>query len=325
MTGADAMTAFTPDAEARLDEYLRHVHAALAAAPDVDPAEVEADVREHIDAEFAGRGRVVALAELEPVLARLGPPEGWAGGRPPGLRDKVAGGVRIARGWLGRAARRVADALWHGPEDWRLAYLTFGLFAVGLVVLPLFPALLVVSYLLGRAARATARAHGADLGPRRWLVYPPLVVVSLPLLLMVLAVPVAAGIGAGHFVSDGIRVMRAPQRDRPHVRTAFDRQRLAAAEEDAAFAARFIDPIPGPEVAKPAVAGVAVGVAAAAVWYGLLGALAWAFPRAPGAVFAPLLSWVEARHGRRVVVACGMVLAVCLALAYRYLSAVELV
>src|SRR4051812_31196166 len=143
MTGADLMTAFTPDAEARLEEYLRHVRAVLAAAPDVDPAEVEADVREHIDAEFADRRRPVGVAELEPVLARLGPPEEWAGGRPPGLKDRLAGGFRAARGWFRLAVRRVASALWHGPEDWRLAYLTFGLFALGLLVLPLFPALLI--------------------------------------------------------------------------------------------------------------------------------------------------------------------------------------
>jgi hypothetical protein len=324
MTGADIMTAFTPDAEARLEEYLRHVRAVLAAAPDVDPAEVEADVREHIDAEFADRRRPAGVAELEPVLARLGPPEEWAGGRPPGLKDRLAGGVRAARGWFRLAVRRVASALWHGPEDWRLAYLTFGLFALGLVVLPLFPALLIVSYLLSRAAAAAAAAHGADLGPRRWLVYPPLVLVSLALMLGVLAVPVVPAVGAGSFVDDGIRMTKMPDRLREFSRPP-DPRRLAKAEEDAAYAAWVLEPIPGPEVTKPVVAGLVVGVTAAALWYGLLGALVWAFPRVPGAVFAPFLSWVEARHGRRVVAVCGVVLVVCLVLAYRYLAALELV
>ena len=49
MSGAGTMIEFTPEAEARLVEYLRQVRAALSGSPDVSPDEIEADIREHVE------------------------------------------------------------------------------------------------------------------------------------------------------------------------------------------------------------------------------------------------------------------------------------
>ena len=79
MTGA-AMTHFTPEAEARLDEYLGLVRAALARDPEVSPDEIEADVKEQLQAQSKS-GTVtatktdhsyeVAIASDDPTMGKL--------------------------------------------------------------------------------------------------------------------------------------------------------------------------------------------------------------------------------------------------------------
>ena len=332
MPGAEAMTAFTPEADARLAEYLGQVRAALAAAPDVDPGEVEADIREHVETEFAGWHGPVGLPELEAILTRLGPPAAWAGGGParPGWDGVVAGAKglwadarRAAAGvWAalwraaGRATAGVWAALWRGPEDWRLAYLTFGTFVVFLLSLPdlgrrPWPILLLaVAYILARAAVALAAERGVRLGARRWLVYPPLVLVSLPLLIGTLVCPLGVGIVATQVMGEAVVLTKQPAHFQVHAPHG-GHQRL---RDDAEYAERFLDAIPGPPGVRPVTAGVLAGVGAFAVWYSILGGLTWAYPGLPRAVFAPFLSGVTARDGRRrftaalaVLVAWGVV------------------
>ena len=60
MSGAIAMIEFTPEAEARLADYLRQVRAALAGAADVNPDEIEADIREHVENELRRAAAPVA-------------------------------------------------------------------------------------------------------------------------------------------------------------------------------------------------------------------------------------------------------------------------
>src|SRR5205807_351291 len=94
--------------------------------------------------------------------------------------------------------RGLANRVREMPHGWRLAYVAFGLFALGLVAFPLFPAFLIASYIAARADVALARERGEQLGARRWLVYPSMVVMSLVLLLAVTLWPIAIAGPASH-------------------------------------------------------------------------------------------------------------------------------
>ena len=103
------MTSLHPEAQHLLDRYLLQVRTALAGCRSIEPSEVERDILDHVEAEFPGRAGPVSRDELEPILQRLGSPDEWVP-------------AEQAPWW-----RRAAHRLRYGPEDWRLAYLAFGL------------------------------------------------------------------------------------------------------------------------------------------------------------------------------------------------------
>jgi hypothetical protein len=170
------MTTLTPEAQQRLDGYLGQVRAALCGCGTASADEVERDIREHIDRESEGSPEPVPLAALEAILGRLGSPGQWV------PMDELP------------AWRRVAHRLRNGPEDWRLAYLAFGLLLVGVVAGMLSPVpftlFLGASFLAARAALSVARARGEEVGAQRWLLYPALLPVSLALLAVLFLWPV---------------------------------------------------------------------------------------------------------------------------------------
>src|SRR5262249_57358301 len=104
----------------------------------MDAEEVERDVLGHIDAELAGQPQPIGADRLLNVLERLGAPDDWVEEDPQ---------------W-----RRVVARLRSGPEDWRLAYLTFGSLFVGvglfmsIGLLPLPPLLIALGRLLSPGA-----------------------------------------------------------------------------------------------------------------------------------------------------------------------------
>jgi hypothetical protein len=171
------MMDLTPDAKRRFDDYLQRIHSALRGTPAIETGEVEQNVREHVEIALAGAPAPVGAEHLAAVLEQLGPPERWL---PDDERPM----------W-----RRVADRVLHGPEDWRLAYLTFALFAVML----LFPVgailLLIPSFLLARAHVEMVKSRGEELGARRWLVLPPIACLLVIVAAAALVVPV--GVSAG--------------------------------------------------------------------------------------------------------------------------------
>ncbi len=93
-----------------------------------------------------------------------------------------------------------------GPEDWRLAYISFGLFVVGVARLPLFGfftvafavltatptslVLIVASYLVARATISESR-DPKELKAQRWLLYPSLILVHSLLSILLLLWPLA--------------------------------------------------------------------------------------------------------------------------------------
>lgn len=335
MTGAAAMTAFTPPADARLHAYLSQVRHALYGHPDVSPDEVEADVREHIATEFAHLNRPVTLGELETVLERLGPPTQWAPAsqavpkiEPFDWTDFL---VRVRRRALG-----VFATLWRGPEDWRLPYLTFGL---TLLAIPTAGISLIVAYFFGRAAVELAKEKGQPLGARRWLVYPAILAVVFPLLSAILFTP---GLVTGRVAVEAAHSAHRWEKDNWQTVTMVKEQTPPPAKGERPAPAKWSSvptPLPaevragdewilravrtmpgGWELQEFLFAGFAA-VGGLAAWWTVLGLLFWAFPKWPTTFFHPLLDGYEGRHGARLAAWAGAALVVWGGFAYRILEA----
>ena len=69
MNGAVLMPPYTAEAIARLEQYLREVRAALANSPDVNPDEIESDIRDHVATELRNKPHAT-LADLEKIVLR---------------------------------------------------------------------------------------------------------------------------------------------------------------------------------------------------------------------------------------------------------------
>ena len=72
------MIQLDPQAEGRLNEYLWQVRESLRRCTALDAAEVESDVRQHIERELEGAKKPVTLDGLQAVLEQLGSPEQWS-------------------------------------------------------------------------------------------------------------------------------------------------------------------------------------------------------------------------------------------------------
>jgi hypothetical protein len=324
MTLSPAEIGLSPEAAARLDDYLRQVRAALSGAADVNPDEIEADIREHVENELRGGPRPVPLTALEAVLARLGPPSQWGTGDDPNFlhraRHLLRERLRGAKATLAERLRTARTTLWRGPEDWRLAYLSFGIFALGIVTFfALFPVTLLVSYFLSRAGIASAKGQGITLDPaRKWLLYPPVVIVSLALLIAVVAWPVALGVWAGGEVDSAVWRVEYYNASDPkppagsywtrlsewEARRSTREGMASQVEKDR----KLLAAIPVSSDWKPVVAGLFAGAGAAALWWMILGVAAASYPGAARAVFFPLCNRLERRHGLALAVACLVVL-----------------
>jgi len=167
------MIRLTTEAQSRLDRYLRQVRASLQGCRSVDPYEVERDVMDHIDRELAGKVEPVPLSELEMVLERLGSPTQWV------PEEELS--------WWRRTVLRLRV----GPEDWRLAYISFGLLVFGFLLgSTAWLLTLAASFCVSRAAISVASDRGEQLAGQKWLIYPALVLVYLPLAFVVLLWPI---------------------------------------------------------------------------------------------------------------------------------------
>jgi hypothetical protein len=320
MTQSPADVELTPEAAARLDDYLRQVRAALAGSADVNPDEIEGDIREHVGNELHDAPRPVSVPALDEVLARLGPPSQWGAGGDPTLLLRARHLLRDAKVGVAGRLRSAREALWRGPEDRRLAYLSFGVFALGVLsFFVLFPVTLPVSYLLSRAGIAWSREKGVALDAgRKWLLYPPVVLVSLMLLIALVAWPVALGGWVGEEVARARGRVEFVERPNPmppagsnwrKLRDWQDRQAAkermgSQVEEDRALLAA----IPVRAEWKPAAAGLFVGSGALALWLLVLGTAGATYPGAARAAFFPLLNHFERRHGAWTAAVCLVLL-----------------
>lgn len=165
------MIELTPEARMRFEDYLRRMRSVLRGSRSVEPAEVEQNVVEHVELALAGEAMPVGAATLSDVLQRLGPPERWL----PEEERPV---------WS-----RIATRFQVGPEDWRLAYLTFGITVLAFLLTPIGgPLLLIPAFFL---ARAHVELAGDVLGARRWLVLPPIAVCFAVVVFAALFPPIA--------------------------------------------------------------------------------------------------------------------------------------
>lgn len=245
--------ALTDDARTRLSRYLDRVRSALAGSG-VDTDDVLSDVREHVDAALAGVPEPVDAEQVGGVLNRLGPPDRWVP-----REDRPM--------WPG-----IFATLRSGPEDWRLAYVIIFAFAVAF----LFPPLFVVPFLLARAWLALSpesEERSAAVKAQRWLVYPALLIILLPLAGLLLAWPVpVAGAGAQVWI----------QQSNPSFSPAGSEifTRLAP-----------------------------YSTLALGLWWSILGLIAALWPRLPRIVFRPFLDRFARRHAT-ILIVVGLVIAI---------------
>ena len=177
------MITLTPDAESRLDQYLLRVRRSVRGTS-LEPEGIDRDIRAHVEQALEGTSQPVGRPDLDRVLDRLGDPSQW-------VPDEEMPPLR-----------RLAKTLMHGPEDWRLPYLSFGLTLFGVILFPVGgPLLILAAFLLSRAAVDYAETHGINMTARRWLLYPALVFVLAPLALFILIAPVAGA--TAWWVSEG--------------------------------------------------------------------------------------------------------------------------
>lgn len=152
------MMELTPSAQQRFDEYFRRLRRSMRGASPAEAEDVEQSVREHIDVALAGAATPIGSEQLAAVLDRLGSPDRWMGDEERSI------------------IQRVMERLRSGPEDWRLAYMAFGLFLLALILTPVGIGVLIMgaSYLVSRAYVDFMEAKDEVPGGRRWLVYPPI-------------------------------------------------------------------------------------------------------------------------------------------------------
>jgi hypothetical protein len=254
------MIEMTPAAQQRLDNYLQRMRSELRGTRSVVADEVEQSVREHIEIALAEAPGPIGATEVTGVLDRLGPPERW-------LADEFMDRIRTA------------------PNDWRLAYLAFGMFLLSMLLLPAVGAMLIIPAMIAsRAYVELARDRGEPLGARRWLVYPSIAVVLA--------------------IATGLLIIGPPL---PFMAMAFDHRRYAQ-----------IFDVPYSEPGRMRfMAGF--GAVVFGSWWILAAAFCAAFLRSIRFVFAPLLDGLRRQHFA-VLAAIGTVVAAvgAILIYYRY-------
>ncbi len=249
-----AMVALSQEAQSHLERYLQQIRTALHEHPAVDVAEVERDVLGHIAAELSGQPEPIGAARLLHVLDRLGAPEEW-------LPDEQP------------VWQRPFDAVRSGPGDWRLPLLTFATFIAApalfmghMMLWPLPPILFVLSFVLARVTLALLAEHGERIGPRGWLIYPPLIVWYSAIILTVVGGPVMLT--------------------------------TVLASEDVALRGWLLGWFDAPTRAQI----IAVLACLLGTWWIVLGLLLTTFAGSVRTVFWPFVDWFDRRHAMRIAI-----------------------
>ncbi len=180
------MIKLTDNAQKSLDHYLHQARAYLKGAKSVDAAEVEQNITEHIENELASAAEPVSADELETVLQKLGSPQQWV------PEEELP------------CWRKMMLRVQTGPEDWRLAYISFGLFVLGVLLLPTGAILIAAAFIPARAALSLIE-DPTQLKAQKWLLYPSLMTVYLALLGLLLALPLLGLVPLAYALEDTLR------------------------------------------------------------------------------------------------------------------------
>ncbi len=167
------MITLSESAKKSLEDYLRQARAYLRGSKSVDADEVEQNIAEHIENELEGAAEPVSRDVLDVVLKKLGSPQQWV------PMEELP--------WWWKIIFRLRS----GPEDWRLAYISFALTVAGILTLPYAPigiVLILAGFLASRAAVAEA-GDPEKLKAQKWLLYPSLIIVYIFVLLTLLTWP----------------------------------------------------------------------------------------------------------------------------------------
>lgn len=213
------MLEMTHDARRQLDHYLREMRATLRWCRSVDCDEVERDVLEHIEDSLAADDRPIDQSKLASVLRQLGSPVQWI----PGdeftwlLRARVA----AIRCWgvITQEFRRLAG----GPESLKLIYLSplllliASVMTIELAETPAPYAVALFAFCASRAALAMRPPH--DMQAHRWLVYPALLAVYVPIVVVLIAWTVVASFGLVDLYGMGVRRGHHPPLGLPWIPT----------------------------------------------------------------------------------------------------------
>jgi hypothetical protein len=156
-----------------LNEYLNQVKRSLKGVKYIDADEIVQNVNEHIENELGETKEPVNSEKLGAVLEKLGSPLQWV------PEEEIS--------WWRKFIIRIHS----GPEDWRLAYLAFGLFVAGLLFHTSFSnfiILMATSFIVSRASLAAVN-NSDELRGQKWFIYPSLITVYLVILSFILAWP----------------------------------------------------------------------------------------------------------------------------------------
>jgi len=164
------MITLSESAKKSLEDYLRQARSYLRGSKSVDTDDVEQNITEYIENELEGASEPVSRDMLDAVLKKLGSPQQWV------PEEELP--------WWWRIIFRLRS----GPEDWRLAYISFGLLILGFLIIPSFIILIPASFIVSRAALSVADDHKIP-GPQKWLIYPSLIIVYVFVLCVLLSWP----------------------------------------------------------------------------------------------------------------------------------------
>lgn len=166
------MMTLNDDARKHLDNYLNQVRICLKGCSTVDADDVEQGIKEHIESELQDSSETISYDALDAVLKKLGSPQQWV------PEEEIA--------WW----RKFILRLRKGPEDWRLAYISFGLLVLGFLVgRSFFMTFIPASFIISRAVMSTVEDTN-QLKGQKWLIYPSLFIIYVFLALGVLLWPV---------------------------------------------------------------------------------------------------------------------------------------